>query len=551
MAESSRFRYSPGQPMRVALFVVLSLVSAAFSAAPALAQPVPEGPPFAVSQSGVATTAAPVVAVGERGEAVFLWIGECPDFGLCARGYDETGAPVADAAPLATSTQVFGAVPAAAFGSAGELVLAWTRPGPGFEREIAARRYALDGTPLGPEITVAAASAQVFDRPSLAAAPGGELVVAFEKLRFDGYVGEGEERVPVYTGVEIRARRLSPLGAPLGPHFRVDGPGPDVVGAPSVAAAAGEVLVAWESFAFDTNRDDVLYRRFTPAAGGIAEPVGDEAPVAGVTTARRRAPSAAASAQGTFLVAWEESGGGAADAVRAQAFDDAGARFPAPFQLGTGGDRGPRAAGGDAVFAAVWESAPAGAAPAGWARRWTELGQPLSDRFRVDPPALGTPLTPAVGVFGGPAGDSGLVAGWTLREEDFDRQVWGRRYAGLLPPPEPCTDGPESLCLGTGDRFEVETAWTTAQGSGTGRRRELTADTGFFWFFKDTNVEAMVKVLDGCAVNGHYWVFAAGLTNVEVALAVRDTVGGARRAYHNDLGVPFQPIQDTAAFDCD
>jgi hypothetical protein len=483
---------------------------------------------------------------------VILWIGECPEFGLCARAYDSTGAPLADAASLETSTQLFDAVPAAAFGAAGELVLVWTRPGPGFEREVVGRRFGVDGAPLGAEFIVAAATAQVFDRPSLAVAADGELVVAFEKLRFDGYTGEGEEQVPVYTGVEIRARRLSPAGAPRGAAFRVDGPGPDLVGAPSVAAADGELLVAWESFDFADNRDDVLYRRFTPAAGGGATPAGDEAAVAGPTAARRRAPSAAASAQGTVLVAWEEAGGGPPDAVRAQVFDAGVALFPAPFQLGLGGDRAPRAAGGDGVFAAVWSSAPAGGAPSIQARRWNELGVPLSDRFRVDAAALGTPRTPDAGVFGGPGDDSGMVAGWTLQEEDFDRQVWGRRYAGVLPPPEPCADGPQTLCLGAGDRFEVRTAWATAPGgSGAGQRRELTVDTGFFWFFKETNVETMVKVLDGCGVNGRYWVFAAGLTNVEVVLTVRDAETGALRTYRNELDTPFQPVQDTAAFLCD
>ena len=176
---------------------------------------------------------------------------------------------------------------------------------------------------------------------------------------------------------------------------------------------------------------------------------------------------------------------------------------------------------------------------------------PLDTRFRVDVAAAGTPRTPDLGVFGGPGADSGLVAGWTLQEEDFDRLVLGRRYAGLLPPPEPCNDGLQALCLGAGDRFEVTALWDTAKAIGAGMRHELTADTGYFWFFRESNIEAVVKVLDGCGVNGHFWVFAGGLTNVEVTLRVRDTTNDARRSYHNDQGEPFQPIQDTAAFLCD
>ena len=41
---------------------------------------------------------------------------------------------------------------------------------------------------------------------------------------------------------------------------------------------------------------------------------------------------------------------------------------------------------------------------------------------------------------------------------------------------------------------------------------------------------------------------AAGLTDVRVVLTVTDTKTGAVRQYTNNLGTPFQPIQDTSAF---
>ena len=36
------------------------------------------------------------------------------------------------------------------------------------------------------------------------------------------------------------------------------------------------------------------------------------------------------------------------------------------------------------------------------------------------------------------------------------------------------------------------------------------------WFFQAENVEAVVKVLNGCGINDRYWVFAGGLTDVKV-----------------------------------
>jgi hypothetical protein len=113
-----------------------------------------------------------------------------------------------------------------------------------------------------------------------------------------------------------------------------------------------------------------------------------------------------------------------------------------------------------------------------------------------------------------------------------------------------CAAGPTTLCL-NGGRFQVETRWTTSAGqTGAGQAVALTADTGYFWFFSPGNVELVVKAVTGCAFNSHYWVFAGGLTDVQVVLTVTDTLTGAVRTYANPQGTAFQPIQDTSAFLC-
>ena len=83
---------------------------------------------------------------------------------------------------------------------------------------------------------------------------------------------------------------------------------------------------------------------------------------------------------------------------------------------------------------------------------------------------------------------------------------------------------------------------------GDGQPVELTSETGFFWFFTSTNLEVVVKIVDGCGFNNNFWVFASGLTNVEVELRVEDTTTGQVNVYSNNLGDAFQPIQDTEAF---
>jgi len=110
-----------------------------------------------------------------------------------------------------------------------------------------------------------------------------------------------------------------------------------------------------------------------------------------------------------------------------------------------------------------------------------------------------------------------------------------------------CQPGPTALCL-NGGRFKVEAAWKDFAGrTGAGQTRPLTDDTGAFWFFGAENLEVIVKVLDGRAVNGRFWVFYGALSNVEYTLTVTDTITGHIRAYRNPSG-RFASIGDTEAF---
>jgi hypothetical protein len=114
--------------------------------------------------------------------------------------------------------------------------------------------------------------------------------------------------------------------------------------------------------------------------------------------------------------------------------------------------------------------------------------------------------------------------------------------------PAGCFPGGTSLCLAN-HRFKVEAAWRTADGhTGAGQAVALTGDTGYFWFFDASNVEVVVKVLDACTFNQRFWVFAGGLTDVQVDLTVTDTASGAVRTWRNPQGTAFQPIQETDAF---
>ncbi len=100
-----------------------------------------------------------------------------------------------------------------------------------------------------------------------------------------------------------------------------------------------------------------------------------------------------------------------------------------------------------------------------------------------------------------------------------------------------CRDGGEYLCLSEG-RFEIRVHWKDhnregVYGAGTAVPIDVSDESGMFWFFSSTNIELVVKTLDGRGVNGHYWVFFGALSDVEYWVTVRDTSGGGRRTYHN------------------
>jgi hypothetical protein len=84
--------------------------------------------------------------------------------------------------------------------------------------------------------------------------------------------------------------------------------------------------------------------------------------------------------------------------------------------------------------------------------------------------------------------------------------------------------------------------------SGPAQAVVMTSDTGYLWFFSSANVEVVIKVIDGCGLNGHYWVFAGGLTNVAATITVTDTQAGVVETYTNLQNTAFLPIQDTLAF---
>ena len=116
-------------------------------------------------------------------------------------------------------------------------------------------------------------------------------------------------------------------------------------------------------------------------------------------------------------------------------------------------------------------------------------------------------------------------------------------------PDGPCAPSAETLCL-HGDRYEVRVEWWSGDGE-TGAAQvvgEATEDSGLFRFLEPSNWEILVKVLDGCTMNRHYWVYGASTTDLGYVIRIADTATGDVREYRNEPGQPAAAITDARAF---
>jgi hypothetical protein len=123
-----------------------------------------------------------------------------------------------------------------------------------------------------------------------------------------------------------------------------------------------------------------------------------------------------------------------------------------------------------------------------------------------------------------------------------------------------CVPSSTTLCIddqGGDRRFQVEVEVDTVGGGGLhGAAKAIALAAvgvtrgGLFYFKSQGNPEVLVKVLNGCAVNGMYWVFWSAGTNAGLTITVTDTANGSERTYFNPDLFAAEPVQDTTAFPC-
>jgi len=105
-----------------------------------------------------------------------------------------------------------------------------------------------------------------------------------------------------------------------------------------------------------------------------------------------------------------------------------------------------------------------------------------------------------------------------------------------------CEDGPGRLCLL--GRFAVEVAWLDRDGRerpAAARSDGTAGETGLFSLNQEERVDLGVRMVDGRAVNGSFWLIASGLGGLDAmdaTLAVSDLETGRTRRFLLPRGEP-------------
>lgn len=427
------------------------------------------------------------------------------------------------------------------------------------------RRFASDGSALSNQFPLGApAEGDPFD---LAVAPDGRFVVVWAAGRFYDWFQT------------LAGQRFHRSGTPDGIAFQIGQKG--YISRFSIETdSKGGFMVVWDHRGYEQPYGGMHGQRY--ASDGTA--VGEELVVEGGTRGVLRTPD------DEFVVVWESAG------LWGQTFGDEATG--APFRFDT-----------DSSFPrSVVEISPLGdfvvisteRHPSSWesiGRRFrgdgTRLGEPFQvtstyyepypsvamerggefvvvwlgrsyrpfaiygQRFDSSARRVGEPFQVSVSTAGrnGPptvAADSGrgfvvTWANWNSAGRDRPEiQVLGRRFQ----PTQPfCAASDTQACLNRG-RFQVEVEWEGLAGkTGFGHRVPHGSDeAALFYFFQADNWEMLVKILDGCAINHRFWVFAAATTNLAYVLRVTDTESGEVREYRNPLGRAAEAVTDTSAF---
>lgn len=249
----------------------------------------PVGLEFRVNTYATVFPMAPSIAADAAGGFAVTWAANDPMFfGVYARRYSSSGAPLGPEFRVNTYTTSVQYRSQVSSDPAGNFVLVWlSGDQDGSGGGIFAQRYASSGAPLGAEFRVNTFTSNHQSNPAVASDSGGNFVVVWHGT-FPG------------TGYDIFGQRYSASGAPLGPEFRANTSATPTQMNPALAAdSAGNFVIVWESNVQDGSVRGVYAQRYD--SSGV--PSGPEFRVNTFTTNNQWVSSVAAYPAG-FVVVW-------------------------------------------------------------------------------------------------------------------------------------------------------------------------------------------------------------------------------------------------------
>jgi hypothetical protein len=549
----------------------------------------PIGGEIVVSQGGEGESARPAAATDVDGNTVVVW----EDSGnLFARGYDPLGSPLTSEQRVNDRAAGGARAPAIAKAPSGEVIVAW-RQLTGAQVGIFVRVLNASLQPFGPSVRVANLVNALA--PSLAVDRNGGFAIAWEENGIQGR--------------DVFVRRYGRRAQPRSEVIQINPTSAGDQTRPKIEFdAAGRLIVAWESSVTPVNAGgvpnaatvqggSVLGRVFDPNL----LPTSDEFVVAESENGTEPAsPAVTVDDQGQATVAYQKEStadGSSKGLFRKRVIlPSGGACSPTGNRLCLNGGRfgvevdfdpptAPKSAAGAVpltgdtgyfwffeqenveIVVKVLEACAINGKRWVFAAGLTDVAlelevtdAPTGAKFTFDHPGGALPPLLNVNAFDCGAGAisepsevaAAADAAWAELASELAVLEAVRQEADLrtgTAAAAPCSPSATKLCLNA-SRFEVEASFREpGQPRHDAESVKLTSDTGYFWFFDEENVEVVVKVLDACAINNRYWVFAGGLTDVDVELEVRDSVTGKGVTYRNAQGQPFAQIRDTSAID--
>jgi mono/diheme cytochrome c family protein len=288
--------------LRTSKAIFMIVAAGCLLAGGAVADPIPVGSAFYLTNCLTCQQHQPVVAGSPAGNFMTAWTGAAPQVveqGVFGRPFGASGGPAAPPFAVVQEPQPPQYDAAVATDASGDFVLAWGATSNGLS-SILAQRYDSTGGALGPVIEVASDAISSPDnptnqKPAVAVNPNGGFYVAWIALPPAGAAGGAPPRV--------LARRFDATGAPLGGQIQVS-TGLVLGDRPSICVDQSSRLIAVWTFVdafrpFQPSKVGVAARRLRPRGA----PIGPEIIIAGPTAATASA-AVSCGRRNSWVVAW-------------------------------------------------------------------------------------------------------------------------------------------------------------------------------------------------------------------------------------------------------